>query len=213
MTAFPVTFGHRRILPPGPGHRANHRAGYGPGPDQSKPALVPDQSSPIFWETFAISRTGGDIQATTKVVDCRSLKSSPPCFSKCVILERVTSASLAFEARTRVRDRAISRPRVLHGPPTTDVDGVILWRQRELSSMRRPASATCRFCGGKRPIDKKLFFGPNVRSLSRWRWSKTAWPQSRYGVPNGQARTAHGTRVRACFHATIRTSRMMRTVR
>ena len=31
-------------------------------------------------DTSAHSRAGGDIQATTKVVDCRSLKSSPPCF-------------------------------------------------------------------------------------------------------------------------------------
>ena len=80
MAAFPVTFGHRRILPPGPGHRANR----GPGPDQPLPKRssqfnsVPVQPGPISWETFAISRTGGDIQATTKVVDCRSLKSSPP---------------------------------------------------------------------------------------------------------------------------------------
>ena len=28
----------------------------------------------------AIIKSGGDIQATTKVVDCRSLKSSPPNF-------------------------------------------------------------------------------------------------------------------------------------
>jgi hypothetical protein len=43
--------------------------------------------SSISWETFAISRTGGDIQATTKVVDCRSLKSSPPCILETGILE------------------------------------------------------------------------------------------------------------------------------
>jgi hypothetical protein len=30
---------------------------------------------------------GGDIQATTKVVDCRSLKSSPPCVLETGILE------------------------------------------------------------------------------------------------------------------------------
>ena len=28
--------------------------------------------------------SGGDIQATTKVVDCRSLKSSPPNFQSCL---------------------------------------------------------------------------------------------------------------------------------
>ena len=30
---------------------------------------------------------GGDIQATTKVVDCRSLKSSPPIFLETCVLE------------------------------------------------------------------------------------------------------------------------------
>jgi len=37
MAAFPVTFGHRWILPPGPGHRANR----GPGPDQPLPQRSP----------------------------------------------------------------------------------------------------------------------------------------------------------------------------
>ena len=72
-------------------------------------ALARTNPSFIFWETYAISRTGGDIQATTKVVDFRSLKSSPHCFSKCVFLERAALASPACESRRSLRDRAVSR--------------------------------------------------------------------------------------------------------
>ena len=52
---------------------------------------------------------GADAKATTKVVDFRSLKSSPPCFSKCVFLERAALASPACESRRSLRDRAVSR--------------------------------------------------------------------------------------------------------
>ena len=41
---------------------------------------------------------GGDIQATTKVVDCRSLKSSPPCILETGILESGVLKSGALEA-------------------------------------------------------------------------------------------------------------------
>lgn len=51
-------------------------------------ALVPDHPHDALYGTgtpggqIAAGRleSGGDIQATTKVVDCRSLKSSPPNF-------------------------------------------------------------------------------------------------------------------------------------
>ena len=39
---------------------------------------------------------GGDIQATTKVVDCRSLKSSPPIFLETSILESGVLEGSAF---------------------------------------------------------------------------------------------------------------------
>jgi hypothetical protein len=59
-------------------------------------ALARTNPSFISWETCAISRTGGDIQATTKVVDFRSLKSSPPIFLETSILESGVLEGSAF---------------------------------------------------------------------------------------------------------------------
>jgi hypothetical protein len=58
-------------------------------------------------------KNGGDIQATTKVVDCRSLKSSPPNFARAIVsdgfltIPEVRSSARSHE--TRRRSQAVSR--------------------------------------------------------------------------------------------------------
>jgi hypothetical protein len=60
-------------------------------------------------------------------------------------------------------------------PHASTMTGVILWGQRELSSMREVGFSACSFCGGKQPIDKKLFFAPPVRALSHGDRGEPTW--------------------------------------
>jgi hypothetical protein len=186
MAATPVTFGHRRILPPGPGHRANRRAGRGSGPDQPQLHLLGNLRD--------LENRGGHPGH-----DQGRRLSIPQVVAPLLLEMRVPRTCGVGKPRIRITERP---PRscgqsdmIVHGPPTSNVDGVILWRRRELSSTCGLASAMCRFCRRKRPVDKKLFFGPNVRFLSRWCWSETPWPLSRYGVRHRSARPAYDARV------------------
>ena len=186
MAAIPMTFGHRRILPPSPGHRANHPVSQGfgpvpslgnvcglenrgghPGHDQGRRLSIPQVVAPLFLE-MRVPRMCDVGEPRRRIMNRRS-----PC---------------------AINRHAIYRRSVIHGPPTNDVDGVILWRQRELSSTRRAVSVACHFCGEKQPVDKKLFFVPKVRSLSRQWASETPRPGSMYGVPRGQASSVHARR-------------------
>jgi hypothetical protein len=67
----------------------------------------------------------------------------------------------------------------LVGLMAIDDDGVILSRSRELSRRRAIGREAGDFCGGKPPIDKKLFLVPTVRGLSR-RWNEARRTPLRY---------------------------------
>lgn len=86
-------------------------------------ALVTDHRSIAFYGadtsggqiTAGRLESGGDIQATTKIVDCRSLKSSPPCVLETCALETSILESDVLEGS------AFSKCRVFPSDPEITV--------------------------------------------------------------------------------------------
>ena len=116
-------------------------------------------------------KNGGDIQATTKVVDCRSLTSSPPNLLAECGTSPARGAPGASELATRSPWR---RPRSRH--PCGDHGhahcGAILWRCGLLSrtrGRRSPSAAgeTAESRERKRQQTEKIFFASSASIASR----------------------------------------------
>lgn len=166
MAAFPVTFGHRRIIPPGPSHRANR----GPGPDQPLPQRSPQFN--LLGNVRDLENRGGHPGH-----DQGRRLSIPQVVAPQIHV--VSTSFIAFSTLHHPRCVAATgqASRSRHATKTTSADSV---GHRHLVKDTRARSRQTRQTSAKNHELHQKVFAPAVQALSERRGHGVLWL---HGVP------------------------------